>query len=67
MDLTNDTEVCKLQSLRQRSAHALVQVQEVYELLSEHYVEDDEQMFRFNYSRMFFSWYDDLIYGLYLG
>jgi glycylpeptide N-tetradecanoyltransferase len=32
------------------------QVDEVYDLLSNHYVEDDEAMFRFNYSKTFFNW-----------
>jgi len=30
---------------------------EVYDLLSHHYVEDDEAMFRFNYSHAFLNWY----------
>ena len=30
--------------------------QEVYTLLSENYVEDDDNMFRFNYSSHFLSW-----------
>lgn len=33
------------------------QLEEVYELLTGHYVEDDESMFRFNYSISFFNWY----------
>ncbi|EON62557.1 hypothetical protein W97_01781 [Coniosporium apollinis CBS 100218] len=32
------------------------QLQEVYELLTHHYVEDDEAMFRFNYSSSFLNW-----------
>lgn len=32
------------------------QLEEVYELLSGHYVEDDEAMFRFNYSVSFLNW-----------
>ncbi|KAL8745781.1 MAG: hypothetical protein Q9190_002116 [Brigantiaea leucoxantha] len=32
------------------------ELQEVYELLSFHYVEDDEAMFRFNYSVSFLNW-----------
>lgn len=32
-------------------------LEEVYELLSNHYVEDDEAMFRFNYSVSFLNWY----------
>ncbi|RPA98148.1 N-myristoyl transferase [Choiromyces venosus 120613-1] len=32
------------------------QVKEVYELLSNHYVEDNEAMFRFNYSASFLHW-----------
>ena len=30
---------------------------ELYELLTNHYVEDANAMFRFNYSQTFFSWY----------
>lgn len=33
------------------------EVTELYELLSNHYVEDDNAMFRFNYSRAFLEWY----------
>ncbi|KAF1990340.1 N-myristoyl transferase [Aulographum hederae CBS 113979] len=33
-----------------------VQLKEVYELLVNHYVEDDEAMFRFNYSISFLNW-----------
>ncbi|KAI9826743.1 MAG: glycylpeptide N-tetradecanoyltransferase [Sarea resinae] len=32
------------------------EIEEVYELLTNHYVEDDEAMFRFNYSVSFFNW-----------
>jgi hypothetical protein len=32
------------------------QLEEMYELLKEHYVEDDENMFRFNYSADFLRW-----------
>ncbi len=32
------------------------QLEEVYELLMGHYVEDDEAMFRFNYSISFLNW-----------
>jgi glycylpeptide N-tetradecanoyltransferase len=32
------------------------EVTELYELLSNHYVEDDNAMFRFNYSRAFLNW-----------
>ena len=32
------------------------QISEVYELLTHHYVEDNEAMFRFNYSSSFFKW-----------
>ena len=31
-------------------------IDEVYDLLSHHYVEDNEAMFRFNYSKTFFNW-----------
>ena len=33
------------------------QIKEVYELLTHHYVEDMEAMFRFNYSEAFLNWY----------
>lgn len=33
-----------------------VELREVYELLSGHYVEDDNAMFRFNYSTSFLNW-----------
>lgn len=32
------------------------EIKEVYELLNQHYVEDDEAMFRFNYSPSFLRW-----------
>ncbi|PFH31847.1 myristoyl CoA:protein N-myristoyltransferase [Besnoitia besnoiti] len=32
------------------------ELQEVYELLSQHYVEDDDNLFRFNYSANFLDW-----------
>lgn len=32
------------------------EIKEVYELLNGHYVEDNEAMFRFNYSKAFFKW-----------
>ena len=33
------------------------EVKELYELLTMHYVEDDNAMFRFNYSQSFLNWY----------
>jgi len=33
------------------------EIKEVYELLNGHYVEDNEAMFRFNYSKDFLKWY----------
>jgi glycylpeptide N-tetradecanoyltransferase len=32
------------------------ELSELYDLLSNHYVEDDEAQFRFNYSKNFFNW-----------
>jgi hypothetical protein len=32
------------------------ELKEIYELLSNHYVEDDDNMFRFDYSRQFLRW-----------
>src|ERR1700738_3946825 len=37
------------------------EVQEVYELLSGHYVEDDDATFRFAYSASFLKWYHKLL------
>jgi glycylpeptide N-tetradecanoyltransferase len=37
------------------------EMQEVYFLLSNHYVEDDESMFRFKYSFSFLKWYAKLV------
>lgn len=34
------------------------ELKELYELLNKHYVEDDNAMFRFNYSESFLHWYD---------
>lgn len=33
-----------------------IQIREVYELLSNNYVEDDDALFRFNYSAPFLQW-----------
>lgn len=35
----------------------LVQLKELYILLNENYVEDDDNMFRFDYSPEFLKWY----------
>lgn len=35
------------------------ELKELYELLNNHYVEDDNAMFRFSYSESFLHWYDD--------
>jgi glycylpeptide N-tetradecanoyltransferase len=34
------------------------ELRELYELLNNHYVEDDNAMFRFSYSQSFLHWYD---------
>jgi hypothetical protein len=34
----------------------IVQLQELYQLLNENYVEDDDNMFRFDYSADFLLW-----------
>ncbi len=36
--------------------HTHTQVAELYTLLSENYVEDDDNLFRFDYSREFLRW-----------
>jgi glycylpeptide N-tetradecanoyltransferase len=33
------------------------ELEEVHDLLSNHYVEDSEAMFRFRYSKSFINWY----------
>jgi glycylpeptide N-tetradecanoyltransferase len=38
------------------------EIKEVFELLYGHYVEDEEAMFRFNYSPSFLKWYVRLVY-----
>lgn len=35
----------------------LAELKELYELLNNHYVEDDNAMFRFSYSQSFLHWY----------
>lgn len=35
----------------------LLQLRQVYTLLNENYVEDDDNMFRFDYSQDFLRWY----------
>lgn len=40
------------------------ELQELYELLNNHYVEDDNAMFRFSYSQSFLHWYDDILFDL---
>lgn len=56
MDLTDDKEVCYAgkRGINPLTSH---QLEEVWELLNGHYVEDDEAMFRFNYSVSFLNWY----------
>lgn len=36
--------------------HCLFQLKELYTLLNENYVEDDDNMFRFDYSPNFLKW-----------
>jgi len=35
---------------------SLLQLEEVYQLLNENYVEDEDNMFRFDYSAEFLRW-----------
>lgn len=37
------------------------ELRELYELLNNHYVEDDNAMFRFSYSQSFLHWYDHIV------
>jgi len=43
-------------SLRLRKHSHWPQLEEVYNLLTYHYVEDEEALFRFNYSVSFLNW-----------
>lgn len=36
------------------------ELKELYELLNNHYVEDDNAMFRFSYSESFLHWYEEI-------
>ena len=56
MDLTQDKEVLKDKSYTLWYQADFEQLEEVYDLLTGHYVEDDEAMFRFNYSMAFLNW-----------
>lgn len=57
MDLTDEHEVSFIESRREiQDCNNISQLEEVYALLSGHYVEDDEAMFRFNYSVSFLNW-----------
>lgn len=66
MDLTNEGEVSVLVIHASIFASCTVaksifaKLTEVHDLLMGHYVEDDEAMFRFNYSQSFLDWYDTL-------
>ena len=58
LDLMDAKEVWQSDATWQRHSWLTHrQIKEVYELLSGHYVEDDEAMFRFNYSESFLNWY----------
>jgi len=49
-----------LSSLVNNLIHFLVQLKELYTLLSENYVEDDDCLFRFDYQADFLKWYTQL-------
>ena len=55
MDLTNDEEVCMLSEYT-KVMLMIIQLKEVYELLTGHYVEDSDANFRLNYSASFLNW-----------
>lgn len=42
------------------------ELRELYELLNNHYVEDDNAMFRFSYSQSFLHWYESSTAALYI-
>ena len=57
MDLTSEKEVIFVVDSNRRQSLTMLQVEEVYELLTGHYVEDEGAMFRFNYSVSFLNWF----------
>lgn len=57
MDLTEEKQVRTFPFFGLILILIVIKSEEVYELLSNHYVEDDEAMFRFNYSVSFLNWY----------
>lgn len=56
MDLTDDKEVRINKAYQEDVSLMRIQLEEVYDLLTGHYVEDGEAMFRFNYSSSFLNW-----------
>lgn len=58
MDVTDEKEVSiNTQKLQNKFDPDFYQLEEIYELLNLHYVEDDGAMFRFSYSVSFLNWY----------
>lgn len=58
MDVTDEKEVSiNLETRRICPVLNLYKLEEIYELLNFHYVEDGEAMFRFSYSVSFLNWY----------
>jgi glycylpeptide N-tetradecanoyltransferase len=53
IDIRNDEQVSQLYL---RRAKLMGQCKEVHQLLTENYVEDDDAMFRFKYSKEFLLW-----------
>lgn len=43
-----------------------IQIKELYELLTNNYVEDDDAMFRFDYSAPFLKWYAVFLFLIYV-
>lgn len=53
VDVDDDVQVCKMQGI---ATTKCLQLKDVYTLLNENYVEDDDNMFRFDYSKEFLRW-----------
>ena len=56
IDVSNDAQVSLTIFDWLLLANLVIQLEETQILLSENYVEDDDAMFRFNYSKEFLLW-----------
>jgi hypothetical protein len=56
VDIQDPEQVSRLYTYIPNFPSLLIQIKEVYDLLSGHYVEDDDASFRFQYTAEFFQW-----------